>query len=405
MLPPDELTSIVDTMLPILDNLNEWITKDLIRRLMIRLERGEDSLFTGTDRWQLEVYKSAGGHYEALQREIKRFTKQSDEEVRKIFEDAGIKAWNWDNAFYISQGLDGEDFGLSERMVQILTDSYKRTNGEIHNFTRTIAKASQKRFIKVLDSAHIKVMSGAQSYTSAVSEAVNELATEQTKVYYPSGHVDTIETAVLRAVRTGTAQASGNIALQGMVERDWDLIRVSAHLGARYGDGGENPGNHFWWQGKLYSRTGRTPGYLLFEEATGYGTGEGLSGYNCRHNFGPGDPEHNPFKEYDSQANKEAYDLAQKQRAAEARIRRSKCKLIGIKEALKNTKDEEIQAALTDSYNKTALTLKKQNARYNSFCEENKLKPYPERLSVAKWTRSEASKATAAAIKAEKNKQ
>ena len=75
MLTPQELLEIVDT-------LNQWITADLISRLMARLGRGEEFLLTGTDQWQLEVYKSAGGHYEALEREIKRFTKKTDAEVR-----------------------------------------------------------------------------------------------------------------------------------------------------------------------------------------------------------------------------------------------------------------------------------------------------------------------------------
>ena len=103
-------------------------------------------------------------------------------------------------------------------MLFILTDAYKRTNGEIHNFTRTTAKASQQRLVNVMDTAHIKVMTGAQSYTEAVKDAVNEIAKTQTKVHYPTGHIDTIETAVLRAVRTGTAQASGNLAIQGMID-------------------------------------------------------------------------------------------------------------------------------------------------------------------------------------------
>lgn len=194
----------------------------------------------------------------------------------------------------------------------------------IRNFTRTTAKASQQRLIGVLDTAHFKVMSGAQSYTAAVKDAVNELALKQTRVAYPTGHTDSLETAVLRAVRTGVAQASGGIAIQGMIERDWDEIRVSSHLGARYGDGGQNPGNHFWWQGGLYSRTGRTKDLPKFEEATGYGTGEGLCGWNCRHSFGPGDREHNPFENFDNEENQRVYDLSQKQRSYEARIRQSK---------------------------------------------------------------------------------
>ena len=400
MLTPQELLEIVDTLHPQLDTLNVWITKDLISRLMARLGRGEEFLLTGTDQWQLEVYKSAGGHYDALQQEIKRFTKKSDAEIRAIFEDAGIRAWEADEAFYVAHGLEPVSFMQSESVLRLLTDTYQRTNGEIHNFTRTTAQASQQRLIKVLDDAHFKVMTGAQSYTSAVKDAVNEIVGNQTKVHYPSGHTDTIETAILRAVRTGVGQASGNMAMQSMIERDWDLIRTSAHIGARYGDGGENPSNHFWWQGKLFSRTGKTPGYLLFEEATGYGTGEGLCGWNCRHSFGPGDPNHNPYADFDAEENKKVYDLSQKQRTAEARIRAAKLKVLGLREAIDGATDEAVKATLQDEYNKAALKLQNYNKAYTDFCESNNLPKLNDRITVAKWNRSEAAKATAAARKA-----
>ena len=402
MLTPQQLLEIVDTMYPLIDELNVWITSDLIKRLMARIGRGERLLLTPTDEWQLQVYQSAGGHLEAVQRDIMRFTKLSDTEVKAIFEDAGIKAFEYDNDFYVAHGRPSQSLAQSENMIRLLTDTYQRTNGEIHNFTRTTAKASQQRLIKVLDTTHFKVMSGATSYTQAVKEAVNEIVNEQTKVAYPTGHVDTIETAVLRAVRTGVAQASGNMAIEGMIERDWDLVRVSAHLGARYGDGGENPGNHFWWQGKLYSRTGKTPGYPLFEEATGYGTGEGLCGWNCRHSFGPGDPNHNPFKDFDKEENKKAYDLSQRQRAAEARIRKTKLKLLGLRQAIDGCQDDSAKATLQEEYGKAAQLLQKQNTAYNDFCEKNNLKRLSDRVSVAKWTRSEAAKATAAARKMNK---
>lgn len=393
MLTPQELLEIIDTMHPLLDNLNAWITTDMINRLMGRLGRGEGFLLTGTDQWQTEVYKAAGGHYEALEREIQRFTHKSDAEVRAIFEDAGIRAWEFDNAFYTAHGYDATPLLQSESMLKILTDTYQRTNGEIHNFTRTTAKASQKRLITVLDNAHFKVMTGAQSYTAAVKDAVNDIVSNQSKVYYPTGHTDTIETAVLRAVRTGVAQASGNMSIQGMIERDWDLIRVSAHLGARYGDGGENPGNHFWWQGGLYSRTGKTPGYPLFEESTGYGTGEGLCGWNCRHSFGPGNPDHNPYKDFDSEENKAAYDLSQKQRQLERLIRKDKHGVLALHEAINGAEDENLKKKLEDDYTKAAQRLTKHNTMYNRFCKENGLKKLSDRINIAKWNRSEAAKA------------
>lgn len=400
MLTPQQILEIIDTLYPHIDALNAYITKDLIKRIMARLGRGELYL-TGTDDWQLKVYQSAGGHLETVQREIAAWTKVTDAEIRRIFEDAGIKALAYDSAFYASQGLEPFNLGQSEGMIKLLEDTYQRTAGTIHNFTRTTAKASQQRLIDVLDTAHFKVNTGAVSYTQAVQEAVADIVNTQTKVHYPTGHVDTIETAVLRAVRTGVAQASGNIAVQGMEERDWDIVLVSAHLGARYGDGGENPGNHFWWQGKFYSRKGKTPNLPLFEECTGFGTGEGLCGWNCRHSFGPGDLRHNPYEDFDAEENKKAYDLSQKQRAQESRIRRTKAKLVGLREAIDATTDEAAKATLEDEYTKAAKLLEKQNLGYNKFCDDNNLKRLADRIQIAQWTRADARKSIAAARKTE----
>ena len=402
MLTPQQILEIIDTLYPTIDELNIWITKDLMKRIMARLGRGPDVFLTATDDWQLQVYQAAGGHLEAVQREIARWTKTSDAEIKRIFEDAGIKALAYDSAFYADHGLEAFNLAQSEGMIRLLEDTYQRTAGTVRNFTRTTAQASQQRLISVLDTAHFKVTSGAASYTQAVEEAVADIVNEQTKVHYPTGHVDTIETAVLRAVRTGVAQASGNMAVKGMEERDWDIVLVSAHLGARYGDGGNNPGNHAWWQGKFYSRTGKTPGLPPFIESTGYGTGEGLCGWNCRHSFGPGDLRHNPFKDFDAEENKKAYDLSQKQRAQERRIRQTKVKLVGLREAIENTEDPAAKATLEGAYQKAAKLLEKQNLAYNAFCENNGLKRLADRIQIAKWTRADAAKSIAAARAASK---
>lgn len=396
MLTPQQLLEIIDTLYPSIDELNTWITADIISRVMARIGRGQDAFLTATDDWQLQVYQAAGGHMEAVQREIARWTKTSDAEIKRIFEDAGIKTLAYDSDFYVAHGLEAINLAQSEGMIRLLEDTYQRTAGTVHNFTRTTAKASQQRLIKALDTAHMKVSSGATSYTQAVQEAVLSIVDEQTKVVYPTGHTDTIETAVLRAVRTGVAQASGNMAIQGMEERDWDVVLVSAHIGARYGDGGENPGNHFWWQGKHYSRTGKTPGIPLFSE-TGYGTGEGLCGWNCRHSFGPGDLRHNPYAQFDAEENKKAYDLSQKQRSMESRIRRTKLKMVGIRQAIDGTEDAAAKATLEGEYVKVAKLLERQNLAYNSFCQDNNLKRLSDRIQIAQWTRADAAKSIAAA--------
>lgn len=397
MLTPQEILEIIDTLYPQVDELNTWITSDIIRRIMARLGRGKGALLTAADEWQLQVYQAAGGHLEAVQQEIARWTKMTDSEIKRIFEDAGVKAIVYDSHFYEEHELAGIDLARSEGMIRLLEDSYQRTAGTVHNFTRTTAQASQQKLIKVLDTAHFKVASGAASYTQAVQDAVSSIVDTQTMVTYPGGHADTIETAVLRAVRTGVAQASGNMAVQGMEDRGWDVVLVSAHIGARYGDGGENPGNHFWWQGKHYSLHGKTLDLPLFYESTGYGTGEGLCGWNCRHSFGPGDVRHNPYAQFDTEENKKVYDLSQNQRAWERRIRHTKTKLVGLHTAIEAAEDADLKATLEARYTKTAKLLEKQNLGYNQFCEDNGLKCLSDRIQIAKWTREDARKSIIAA--------
>lgn len=392
MLTPEEIDRLIETMQPFIDDLNDFITKDIIKRLMARIKHNDPFKLSQTDIWQIELLRETNAHYEAVQKKLATWTGRADREIAAIFEDAGITAWNADRKIYEANGKKTLPINELPRMVQIMQDTMQRTYGTFHNFTRTTAHSSQQRFIRLLDEAHMKTVTGATSYQEAVRQAVNELCTTQLVVTYgdaPNGqyvyHKDTIEVATLRAVRTGTAQACGNISLQGMVDNDYDIIQVSGHLGARYGDGGHNPGNHFWWQAKLYSRAGKTAGLPNFD-VCGYGSGEGLCGWNCRHSFGPGTLGFNPYEHFDSEENKKAYDLSQKQRALERKIRHDKADVVGRETALKNCPASEKDKYQAD-YDKSVALLKKHMKAYNDFCKANNLKKQYDRLENAKYSR------------------
>lgn len=393
MLTPDEIDSVIETMQPYIDDLNDFITKDIIKRLMARIKHGDAFKLSQSDIWQIELLRDTNAHFETVQNKMATWTGKADKEIAAIFEDAGIIAWNADRKIYEANGKKTVPINELPRMVQIMQDTMQRTFGSFHNFTRTTAHSSQQRFIQLLDEAHMKTVTGATSYQEAVRQAVDKLCTTQLIVTYGDAangqyvhHRDTIEVATLRAVRTGTAQACGNISLQGMIDNDYDIIQVSGHLGARYGDGGHNPSNHFWWQAKLYSRTGKTQGLPLFE-VCGYGSGEGLCGWNCRHSFGPGTLGFNPYdKKFNSEENKKAYDLSQKQRALERRIRHDKADVTGRDTALKNCPESEKDKYQAD-YDNSVAKLKKHTSAYNEFCKNNGLKKQYDRLENAKYTR------------------
>lgn len=401
MVSPEYLLQIAEGAEDLAELLHQDIIKKVVERIMVRLDRGDDYYLTAVDKWQLETLQNAGYLLEDIQKEIAQKTPLMVTEVKEAFEDAGVRAITYDNAIYEKAGLSALPIEQSPALIRLLERGFAATLGEFENFTRTMANAAHELYITECDKAYYKVASGAESWSQAVREAVETIAKDGVTVTYPSGHTDTIETATLRAVRTGIAQATGEITLKRMEEMDWDIILTSAHLGARYGDEGDNFTNHHWWQGQFYSKSGNDKRFKPFS-VCGLGDVQGILGANCRHSFGPGDGVNNPFKHYDSEENKEAYDLSQRQRTLERRIRKTKREVMGIKEGLDDAKTETSRSELEALYQRKAKLLAKQNKAYNDFCEENNLKRRAERIAIAQWDRKQAAAARAAARKAKK---
>ena len=396
MLTPEYLKRVAEGSEDIASSLHSYIIGRIIEAIMIRLGRGEKYILTSSDRWRIQILQDAGYLLQDITQEIARYTKLQREEVATAMEEAGVKAMSYDKAVYEAAGITTEALEQSPALVRILQRDYEATMGEWSNMTRTTAEAAQSLFISECDNAYHKVISGAVSYTQAVREAVDTVAQNGVIVRYPTGHRDTIETATARAVRTGISQASGDISMQRMKEQEWDIILVSAHIGARTGDGGANPGNHLWWQGQFYSRTGQDKRFPPFS-VTGYGTGEGLGGWNCRHSFGPGDGVNNPYKDIQTADNERIEKLEQRQRALERRIRKTKQAVMGIQTAVENCKDDVLRLELQAELDRKSYLLQKQNKAYNEYCSTNELRLLADRLKIAKWGREQAAKARGAA--------
>ena len=397
MLDPHYLQQIADGAENIASQLHEYIIRQIVDRMMIRIGRGDDYLLTSSDAWRIQVLQDSGYLLQDITEELAKYTKQQEKEIKAAMEEAGVKALEYDDKIYQAAGLSPMPLTQSPALIRLMERSYNATLGEWRNMTRGTAEAAQRLFLNECDFAYNKVMSGATSYSQAVREAVETVTSGGVYVDYPSGHRDTIEVATARAVRTGIAQAAGDISIKRMEEMDWDTILVSAHIGARTGDGGQNPGNHLWWQGQFYSRTGRDKRFPNFYERTGYGTGVGLSGYNCRHSFGSGDGVNNPYADIQTADNVRMEKLEQRQRALERRVRKTKREVMGLQEAVDKCQDEAARFELQQTLDRKSCLLSKQNRAYREFCKENDLRPLNERLQIARWSREQAAKARGAA--------
>lgn len=384
MLTPEYLLHAPEPAEDIAEQLHMDILERIIERILIRFGRGDDYLLTPVDKWQIEVLQDAGFLLEDIQKEIAKATGRMQEEIAAAMEDAGVRSIEYDDEIYRNAGLNPKPLTQSPHLVRIMQDTYEQTMGEWRNFTSISKKAVHSLFVDACDTAYMQAMSGAISARQAVKEALEKIVEGGVYVTYPGGRKDTIETATARAVRTGISQAAGRIQLARMDEMGVDLVLVSSHLGARP--------SHYEWQGKIYSRTGN--GYPDFVSTTRYGKVDGLKGANCRHSFSPYfEGQENPFQHFDSEENQKLYETEQRARAMERRIRDTKRKVMGYKA----TGDDK-------AYEKAADLLTQQNKAYNDYCKENGLKKRSDRISIAKWDRTQAAQARAAAKRHEKEK-
>lgn len=139
---------------------------------------------------------------------------------------------------------------MRPKLRSILRAGLKSTNKLFKNLTGTTAGAGQSQFISALDRAWMQINSRAFDHSTAIRNAVKDLARQGLHaVKYPSGHSDTLEVAVRRAVVTGVNQTAGRMQLELADELGCDLVETTAHAGARP--------EHAAWQGQIFSRSGK----------------------------------------------------------------------------------------------------------------------------------------------------
>lgn len=416
MLTPEYLWSAADVVVNTYDEMNNWAIRDMAERIMAAELYGDK--LPGTARYRAWMLNQSGMHYEEMAKKLAEITKKAEPDIMKLFIEAGLTSVAND---YAPFGMEPYDITKDKVATQILESVYKKTKGELHNYTRTTLDQSNKLFIDVLDKAFYEISTGMRSYNEVIQEAIEIVSKEGCTVKYPSGHVDKQEVAVRRAVMTGVSQASSQITLHNCDVLDTDYVIITAHSGARYSET-DKIANHIGWQGGVYKLHGvsseksedvdkiikynRQRGIQFqgdvipnLEEETGFPNNPlGLCGYNCRHNIRAFQIEYmDPYSvnpEIDEEKSNREYDLMQKQRAKERSIRDTRRELIGLDAAIENCRDEETKFNLQMNYDKTAKKLDRQTDAYEQFCDENNLEREYDRMQTAKFDREQAYKAT-----------
>ena len=404
MLTPDYLDTLPDALVALWQTVEDDILRDIARRIG-KLADGDAP--TETAAWQLWRYQQTQALHQDAVKLLARYSGKSDAEIRRILQAAGTEALASDDALYQALGFAPSDINSSPALLNLLNAGYRQTAGTWQNLTATTANTVTRQFENALDRAWLQTSSGAFDYKTAIKRAVDGLAADGLKaVTYPSGHTDTLEVAVRRAVLTGVNQTAAKLQLTRAEEMGCAFVEVTAHGGAR-SDGSQGPADHAWWQGKLYHIGGDVwldgVFYPDFAAATGYGTGEGLCGWNCRHSFfpfWPGISKRNYTDEALEALNARdipyqgelytRYEISQMQRALERKVRSAKRKYLA-----------EDAAGLDTGA--AAVKLKAARQQLAKFVRETGGRQDSARESVSGFGRSAAGKATWAARKRAQN--
>ncbi|GLX74721.1 hypothetical protein FBDF15_08540 [Faecalibacterium duncaniae] len=390
MLAPDYLDHAPDRLVLLWQQVEDDILRDVARRI------SKMDTMTPTANWQLWRYEQTKALRQDVVKKLARYTGKSEAEIRRLMQEAATRAMEAEDEIYYHYGKEPTPFADNATLQALLNAGYQQTAGTFHNLTATTANTVSGQFEAALDRAHLKVSSGAFDYKSAVKSAVDSLADTMKYVTYPTGHTDTLEVAARRAVLTGVNQTGAKLQVARADEMGVEFFETTAHGGARP--------FHAEWQGRQFHRGGAVDymgkHYPDFEAATGYGTGAGLCGWNCRHTFFAIFPELGAPPAW-TQESLEAlnardieynggrytrYEISQMQRARERTVRKYKRRYLA----------EDAAGADTTA---SAVKLRQAREELAAFTRATNSRNDSARTSVAGFGRSESSKAMWAAKK------
>ncbi len=393
MLPPSYLDAMPDAFVQLAQQVEDEILQDVARRI------GKMGTLTETADWQLWRYQQTEAVRENVVKLLAKYSGKSEATIRRLLKEAATEAMEREDAIYYHYNLEPTPFEESAALNNLLNAGARQTCGTWRNLTATTANTVSGAFERTLDVAWGKVATGAFDYKTAVKQAVDSLADEMPEITYPSGHTDSLEVAARRAVLTGVNQTAGKLQEARMDEMNVEFVETSAHGGARP--------SHAEWQGRRFHRGGAVDylgkHYPDFEQATGYGTGAGLCGWNCRHTFFAVFPELGDPPTWTEESLQELnarnieyngklytqYEVNQMQRARERNVRKWKKRYLAESAAGSDTTD-------------SAVRLKAARQSLSEFAKATGGRVDSARVSVPKFGRSEASKAGWAAKDYEK---
>ena len=391
MLTPEQLQNLPQELTDLYDQLSEFILRDIARRI------AKGAKITDTAEYQLYRARSLGLSTDEIAAKIAEINGSSAAEINRLIREAAAQSDEFDRKML---GADkGAAVPLEEnaQLQKLISAQIAETAGKCENLTNTLGFADHDFLGRVyylsmtdmyrreMDSAHMKVATGATDYMTAIRQACNKLAASGVRtIDYESGRSDRIEVAARRALLTSVAHVTHRISEQNGEELGADGWEMSAHSGSRP--------SHAVYQGRQYTQKQyeRIIKPLISEP-------------NCRHDvfpiiLGVSEPTYTeeelqnidqpPFT-YEGRTYT-AYEASQQMRKMERAMRKQKDRCIVADAA----GDEEAFAT-------ASIRLNRQKYIYEDFCKAADSYTEYERTYVTGFNRSIAARSGVAAIKKE----
>lgn len=391
MLTPEQLQNLPQELTDLYDQLSEFILRDIARRI------AKGAQITDTAEYQLYRARSLGLSTDEIAAKIAEINGSSAAEINRLIREAAAQSDEFDRKML---GADkGAAVPLEEnaQLQKLISAQIAETAGKCENLTNTMGFADHDFLGRVyylsmtdmyrreMDSAHMKVATGATDYMTAIRQACNKLAASGVRtIDYESGRSDRIEVAARRAILTSVAHVTHRISEQNGEKLGADGWEMSAHSGSRP--------SHAVYQGRQYTQEQyeRIIKPLISEP-------------NCRHDvfpiiLGVSEPTYTeeelqnidqpPFT-YEGRTYT-AYEASQQMRKMERAMRKQKDRCI-VADA----------AGDKEAFETASIRLNRQKYIYEDFCKAADSYTEYERTYVTGFNRSIAARSGVAAIKKE----
>lgn len=259
-------------------DLEMRIMEDIVRRIQ------KAGKITSTADYQINRLMILGYSSADIEKMLKEALNASYPEIFELYDK--VIDWEYVRNKDIYEQVNEKFIPYEENkeLQQIVHALVEQTNDELKNITQSLGFYLDYNGKKVLtplaevyqgylDSACMDIVSGAFDYNSVLRRVVKQLTDSGLrKIDYSSGWANRVDVAARRAVMTGITQLTGHISDYDAEKLHTDYFEVAWHSGARPA--------HAVWQGKVWSKS-------QLVAVCGLGTGPGLCGWNCYHEYYP----------------------------------------------------------------------------------------------------------------------